>query len=287
VSTKFKPRERGARVDAFVRPRWAAWLADILEDGKLEARDLARELASKPANIQTHPRALVRAWLEQKRTVSADSALNVGEKLAALETRGASGPIALFAAGHFGAFIRYLDYLSATPAGARHAAVLVMFSWVAMYEFSSRDSLAGKTQSDEFWDWKIRALAVLDTFAHFDRKLLLEARERYNQNGAVQYADLNHSVAALPALQFLEAAAARLENDLLRPDEAALDAWLHLERWAKAIAPKVYEAGKPFMSAFRRYVEFVDENVGPNAAKALIEALIAENQKKRQERTLA
>jgi hypothetical protein len=139
VSTTLKRApERGARIDGFVRGRWAFWLRRILGKNGLNRNQLARILAEDPNNVQTWPRALVTKWLNAEVTVSADRAYKVGTALLKLGAK-VSGPEAVFAAGHVPAFIGFLDLLATEDGGAPIAAGFAVLPWAA-YAFGATDT---------------------------------------------------------------------------------------------------------------------------------------------------
>lgn len=124
--------ERGKRIDGFVRPRWARWLRLVesaLESKGLGRDDLAREIASNPADMQTWPRAGVRRWIHGEVTITTAAAYDVGEALKRLGV-GTCGIEALYASGHIAAYIGALEYLApADPLLAAGLAVLPRLRW--------------------------------------------------------------------------------------------------------------------------------------------------------------
>jgi hypothetical protein len=130
--------ERGARIDGFVRERWARWLRGILTRSSIRPMSLACKLAVDQANVQRWPRALVFKWLNAEVTVSARNAYEAGSALWELGAR-VSGPEAVFAAGHVPAFIGFLDLFAIEKEHARDAAWLAVLPWAA-YAFGTMAS---------------------------------------------------------------------------------------------------------------------------------------------------
>lgn len=176
------PPERGKLVDGLVRPRWAEWLEAQLGGNHLGPDDLARELASNPADMQTWPRDRVRRWLRRSVTVSVAGAFETGSALAKLAVP-TCGPEALFASGHLAAFIAWLEYLGDEPGDLRDfATTIAIFPFVAYARRFRRHSFDG--ESPIVADAALKALhrtewphdAFLSAFARFAQGK--EIRER-------------------------------------------------------------------------------------------------------------
>jgi hypothetical protein len=75
---------------------------------------LARALSDHPDDRDTHPRALVRAWQEQQRTVSPANAARVGEALRTIGVPWSSAAVALYASRHYESFLTELRTLAST-----------------------------------------------------------------------------------------------------------------------------------------------------------------------------
>jgi hypothetical protein len=101
------------------RPFWAAWLKTVLAaNPNVQVSDLVRQIAERPHDRDSHPRGLVRDWLEQKRTVSPSNAFRVGEAFRTLGLPWSSGPLALYAARHYVEFLRCIRSLWGSPSRA-------------------------------------------------------------------------------------------------------------------------------------------------------------------------
>lgn len=135
--------ERGARIDGFVRKRWAFWLRSVLPDYHIELDSLAEALATVPGDKQTWQRSRVRRWLNFEITVSADGAFSSGAALARLKVP-VSGPEALFAAGHMPAFIDFVRYLVAAGSVDQVAAAIAILPFSA-YAFGTLDDPTAAT----------------------------------------------------------------------------------------------------------------------------------------------
>ena len=100
---------------ALTRPFWAAWLAAI-QAGHPEVTDavLVRELAERPDDRDSHPRALLRRWQQQNGTISASNAARVGEALRTLGVSWSCAALGLYAARHYAEFLIEVHRLAST-----------------------------------------------------------------------------------------------------------------------------------------------------------------------------
>lgn len=103
-------------------PRWAGWLNS--RDPEIRNVVLAREISdvgTKPENL---PRNMVAAWRNGTRLPTRDTAWRTGQALNRLGYAD-SGPVALYAAGHYAELTWVLARMSATISGMRRVATLV------------------------------------------------------------------------------------------------------------------------------------------------------------------
>lgn len=159
-------------VSAFVRPCWAHWLARALAQPGLDQRRLADALAALRKNDEPGGAyiKLVEDWLDSKKTVSQDSAFQVGRILQSLGLQWSSGLLALHGAGYLADTIGTLGQLLRSDGRKGGTApMLILMLPIANPQFAMRArpisdlqklalhicSIATKTRSKESWErWK-------------------------------------------------------------------------------------------------------------------------------------
>lgn len=102
---------------ALTRLSWGTWLEQVLALGGIGEKLLLRELADRKGDHDSEPRSLLRDWLMRRRTVSEGNAFRVGEALRRLGVAWCSGPLSLYAARHYSAFLSTLRYIWSSQDG--------------------------------------------------------------------------------------------------------------------------------------------------------------------------
>lgn len=117
-------------------------MGKVMSDYGITLERLAQELATDHDDKQTWPRSQVNAWVSAEITVSGDGAFKAGDALRRLGAN-VCGPEAVFASGHYPAFIAFLVHLATKKGGVFVAARLAILPWIA-YALGVAGPVGGK-----------------------------------------------------------------------------------------------------------------------------------------------
>lgn len=272
-------------VARYVRPRWNGWLRTTLSEHGVAKDALVEALAHDPDDDNTRPRSRVNSWLAEASTVSAGTAFRVGQTLGALGVGAASGPVAVYAAGHFGALIKLFEsmaflgqeeYLHRTriPTGASRA------------QMHSKHAVAQSywNEGSSFEQIVVRLYCLLPTAFHqidfdstilsgvvyppntiitaeFERDFAASARDELSldefdrqqcQAGWDKIGSHSRTWTNLDGV--FDAAMSVLSVSFLDPAEGARIAWSILRHRLRGIAKETFKRCEPYLSAYDKYV---------------------------------
>jgi len=248
-----------AETDRFIRRRWGRWLRATMKRYDLSVPELAKRIAWDQDSLGSPPRTGVGQWIDEERTVSADSAYRVGIAFHELALERAQedalcGPVALWASGRFPALIEFLrdlavasapavqssSWLKRTSPPSHHAVVLYSCLWGL-----DKGTVPAGSRHDSG--------AV--QFHAAARQAQVSLTNLVNGHGVAQFYDRcwDRRSAQAPARQSrvyenATAAAAIARHD---PPEATMrGAWHVLRPWADTVDKRAFEHYHQYVDAF-------------------------------------
>lgn len=231
---------------------FGAWLDRECTEHRVTEHALARAYAGPDTLPDSLPKKQMRGYRRGGKKPAYSSAYRIGSALHALGVRDVTGPVALYAAGHYDRLVAFFAALSKSPAidpkvgtGSQQVVKLYCTLWASNFnrkaiEQTTLDS-DSKRELLHYADYAAEHLTIYDGYStadYFDKAWV-------RTTAAAGFADAISEQLVLERAEII----ARAERDAGSPPRAT---WPFIEKWIEALAPQDFEHYRAHLGTYAR-----------------------------------